>query len=210
MTARVIVITDCKRFGSAVVVDRIGEILARVPRGSVAIQVREKDLEDAALLALTREILEVTRPHGAPVWINGRIEVALAAGATGVHLPENMSIADAKAEGLAIGCSRHSAAGVIEAANAGASIVQLGPIWSTPGKGPPLGVEALAVRNELAAQVTLVAVGGFDSADRAHQAARAGADAVAVIRAAWTGDDAPALIANMVDAVETAHARSLK
>jgi len=63
--------------------------------------------------------------------------------------------------------------------------VQLGPIWSVPQKGPPLGTSVLAVRRELPRRTQLVAVGGIDSAERAYQAAAAGADAVAILRAAW-------------------------
>jgi dihydroorotate dehydrogenase len=59
----------------------------------------------------------------------------------------------------------------------------------------------LSVRAHLPASVTLVAVGGIDSPDRAFEVARAGADAVAVIRAAWSSD-ADSQIAVLVDAVE--------
>jgi thiamine-phosphate pyrophosphorylase len=192
----------------------VADILAAVPRGSVMIQVREKDLDGGPLLRLVREVLEVARPAGAPVWVNDRVDVALAAGAEGVHLPERgLSIADARAAAvaagrtLAIGCSRHTSQGVRAAVDAGADLIQLGPIWSTPNKGEPLGVEPLAVKRSLPASTQLVAVGGIDTAERAHRAAAAGADAVAVIRAAWQGS--PVLIAELVaavaDAAGTAH-----
>ena len=58
--------------------------------------------------------------------------------------------------------------------------MQLGPIFATPGKGPPLGVESLAIGPAR----RLVAVGGIDSPERARAAIAAGADAIAVIRAA--------------------------
>jgi len=187
VTARVIVITDRKRFA----VERVREM-----GGSIAIQVREKDLEGGALLALVREMQKF-----APVWVNDRLDVAMAAGAAGVHLPERgLSIEDARAvAALPIGCSRHSVAGVLEAAERGASLIQFGPIWATPGKGPALGPEVLAVRAQLPAHVRLVAVGGIDSAERAREAAEAGADAVAVIRAAW---EHPERIAEMVAALK--------
>jgi thiamine-phosphate pyrophosphorylase len=179
-------------------------MLAGVPRGSVLIQVREKDLDGGPLLRLVHEVIEVARPAGARVFVNDRVDVALAAGADGVHLPERgLSIADARAaitavgRELAIGCSRHSAAAVIEAAQQGAELVQYGPIWATPGKDTPIGVEALKL--DLAAS-RLVAVGGIDGPARARMAALAGAEAVAVIRAAWQSP--PNLIGQLVEAVE--------
>ncbi len=194
-TWRVVVVTDRRRFASEEIAGRVADILAAVPRGAVAIQVREKDLDGGPLLALVREVIEVARPAGAEVWVNDRVDVALAAGADGVHLPERgLSIAEARALGVRrVGVSRH---GPFDAL--GADVVQLGPIWDTPGMGAPLGVAALAVKTP----ARLVAVGGIDRPDRARAAAAAGADAVAVIRAAWTTDDPGAAIAELVAAVE--------
>ncbi|HSD88997.1 MAG TPA: thiamine phosphate synthase [Kofleriaceae bacterium] len=232
--ARVVVITDRRLFGSEEIAGRLAAILRAVPRGSVAIQVREKDLDGGPLLALVREIQEVALHAGAPIWVNDRLDVALAANVHGVHLPEHCLSIDqalticamaaavsddtsfideesveldvrsalAARQGLAIGCSRHSRDAVLAAATAGASLVQLGPIWATPGKGTPLGPAVLAVRRELPPHVELVAVGGIDRVERAREAALAGADAVAVIRAAWDSERAPARIAELVEAVE--------
>ena len=147
------------------------------------IQVREKDLDGGALLAYVRAAIAT----GARVMVNDRVDVALAAGAYGVHLPERgMAIADVRAIApqLAIGVSRHTIEGVRAAA--GADYVQLGPIWRTPGKGEPLGPLAL----EGARAVTtakLVAVGGIETLERVRAARRAGADGVAAIRAVWSG-----------------------
>jgi thiamine-phosphate pyrophosphorylase len=233
MSVRVIVITDRRLYGSEELAAQVARILRKVPRGSVAVQVRERDLDGGPLATLVRELLEVARPAGAPLWVNDRLDVALATGADGVHLPERgLPIEDAlsacaahasaiaghdffdeesveydvrkalsKREGLAIGCSRHTREAVVDSAAAGATLVQLGPIFATPNKGEPLGTDVLSVRSQLADQVALVAVGGIDSAERARQAAYAGADAVAVIRAAWR-EDSPQLIADLVDAVE--------
>jgi thiamine-phosphate pyrophosphorylase len=194
---RVVVITDRRRFASEEIAGRLADILAAVPRGSVAVQVREKDLDGGPLLRLVREVIEVARPAGAQVWVNDRVDVALVADADGVHLPENgLSIVEARdaAPGLAIGCSRHTVEGV--RASTGAELIQLGPIWDTPGKGAPIGEAVLAVKTG----ALLVAVGGINSPERARAAIAAGADAVAVIRAAWTGSDPAAAIAAMVAA----------
>ena len=179
-------------FGAAV-----ARAVAGCPTGSVLLQVREKDLDGGPLLALVR----AAQPF-APVLVNDRLDVALATGALGVHLPERgLPIADARALGpsLLLGVSRHSAAAVAEAAAAGASgagadIVHLGPIWPTPSKpaAAPLGEAALAIPR---GRASLDAVGGIDSTERATAAAAAGADAVAVIRAAWAGPSLQPLVA---------------
>jgi thiamine-phosphate diphosphorylase len=178
---------------------RIAAILAGVPAGSLAIQIREKDLDGAALLVLAREIVAL----GAPVWINDRVDIATLAGAHGVHLPERgLPIADVRAmTDLSIGASRHSAAAAIAC---DADVVQLGPIFETPGKRA-IGLEPL-VEVRAARTGTLVAVGGIDSEERASLAAAAGADAVAVIRAAWTTSDPVAMVRALIAGVESGRA----
>lgn len=208
---RVIVITARQLCANDELTSRVAAILAAVPRGSVMIQLREKDLDGGPALALARSLVEVAHPAGAPVVINDRLDVAKSAHADGVHLPEHgLSIDDARqvADALGgpaaftIGCSRHTVDAALTAAHLGANLVQLGPIWATPHKGAPLGTEALAVRGALPAHVKLVAVGGIDGPARARYAASAGADAVAVIRAAWHAPDPAHAIAALVEAVE--------
>jgi thiamine-phosphate pyrophosphorylase len=157
---------------------------------TVLLQIREKDLDGGPLLQLVR----AAQPF-APVVVNDRIDVALAADAHGVHLPERgipLDDARALAPTLAIGVSRHA-----PPLDDDADIIHLGPIWPTPSKPTtsPLGTSVLATPHGAA---ILVAVGGIDSPDRAHRAVSAGADAVAVIRAAWTGTS----LASFVAAVE--------
>src|SRR5690606_6989522 len=97
--------------------------------------------------ALVRDIIAVARPAGAPVWVNDRADVALAAGADGVHLPERgLTIDEARTTvgPLPVGCSRHSVEAVVAAARASAALVQFGPVWAVPGKGDPIGTEPFA------------------------------------------------------------------
>jgi len=151
------------------------------------VQVREKDLDGGPLLLLVRAAIAT----GARVVVNDRVDVALAAGAYGVHLPERgLAIADARALGVAfVGVSRHTIEGVREAADGGADLVQLGPIWRTPHKGEPLGPLALEGARAVIGdrRIALVAVGGIETTERIRAARRAGADGVAEIRAVWSG-----------------------
>jgi thiamine-phosphate pyrophosphorylase len=188
---RVVVITDRRACD-----DLVARVAAIAVVPGVMFQVREKDLDGAELLALARRV--VLAAAGAPVWLNDRADIARLAGADGVHLAEaGMSVADARAlvPGLAVGCSRHAAESAVTAARDGADLVQLGPCFETPGK-PPIGLAPLAVR----IRAHLVAVGGITGPDQARAAIAAGANAVAVIRAAWRSPDPADAIAALVAA----------
>ena len=195
---RVVLITDTTRFRD--IPERVAIIARAVPQGSIAIQVREKHMDGGPLLALVRQ-LQAAAP-GVPLWINDRVDVALAAGAAGVHLPERgMPVADARAVAaqlgrpLLVGVSRHA-----PDLETGADLVQLGPIYDTPGKGPLLGPAVLGVRARLPATTTLVAVGGITQIDHVREARAAGADAIALIRAAWSCKDPAVTVPAFVDA----------
>jgi thiamine-phosphate pyrophosphorylase len=194
------IVTDRRLVSGAAMLERLAAMLEVVSGAGAIVQVREKDLDGAALLALARDVVTVARPHGAAVLINDRLDVALAAGADGVHLPETgLTVADARrvaaarGRSIVVGCSRHSAAGAAEAASAGADLVVLGPVWATPSKAgllAPLGPGALTdARAALPPAVALVAIGGIETAARAAVARQAGATTVAAIRALWTAED---------------------
>lgn len=203
MSARVVVIVDGSRDDIAA---RLSAILGAVPRGAVAIQIRDKSLDGRPLLRLVREVLGIARPAGASVWVNDRVDVATLAGADGVHLPEaGLPVRVARTligDAIAIGASRHSADSALWAASEGANAIQLGPIFATPGK-PPVGEAVLGVRARLPGSTRLVAVGGIREPKQAEAAVAAGADAVAVIRA-WTGEQPAQVVAALVAAVDAA------
>jgi thiamine-phosphate pyrophosphorylase len=205
---RLVLVTD-PRVRPDELVARVAAVVAAVPAGHVIVQVRDRGMDGGPLLALVRSI----QATGAVVWVNDRLDVALAAGAAGVHLPERglgvvvaRRAASITGVGLAIGCSRHAAASASEVdAAEHPALIQLGPIWPTPSKAgviEPLGPAVLAVRGTLSDRVHLVAVGGVVSAERAREAAAAGADAIAVIRAIWTADDPAAVAAALIAAVD--------
>jgi thiamine-phosphate pyrophosphorylase len=97
--------------------------------------------------------LVVPRPRGCPLFVNDRVDVALAVRADGVHLPQaGLDVTSVRGmaphDGFLVGVSAHDAASAEVAAAAGADLVALGPIWPTPAKatfGPPLGTDAIAV-----------------------------------------------------------------
>ena len=147
-----------------------GDLPAAVGRalegGVRAVQLREKDLPGGELYALAVTLRRLTARHGARLLINDRADVALAAGADGVHLGV-ASIPPGEARrllgrGALVGCSTHNL-GELAAAEAGeADFVTFGPVYATPSKaayGPPVGVEALR-RACAAARIPVFALGG--------------------------------------------------
>jgi thiamine-phosphate pyrophosphorylase len=136
-------------------------------RGGVRlVQVREKELPLRALLALTRELRTLTRAYGALLIVNDRLDIALAAGADGVHLGQSdLPIADARriAPDLIIGASSHSAAQAAAAGREGASYVNIGPLFPTQTKdwtGEFLGMEGLR-RIAPAVDIPFTVMGGI-------------------------------------------------
>lgn len=159
--------------------------------GVKAVQLREKDLPVRDLLKLARRFRELTRRHSAMLFINDRVDVAIAAGADGVHLGVN-SMPPATAREAAkkagagkkfmIGVSTHSLNEAQAAQKAGADFITFGPVFDTPSKrqyGAPLGVSRLreAVR---AVRIPVFAIGGI-KADNVADVISAGAGGVALI-----------------------------
>jgi thiamine-phosphate pyrophosphorylase len=181
---------------------RVAAALAGVPAGTVAVHLREKDLGGAALLALARAILPACRARGARLLVNDRVDVALAVGADGVHLPAAGIPPEAARRLLGpaalVGVSCHSAADVERARAAGASYATFSPVWDTPSKrayGPPVGLAALQGAARLG--LPLVALGGVEPSN-AGQAFAAGAAGVAAIRAWLVGPDPASAVAALL------------
>jgi thiamine-phosphate pyrophosphorylase len=148
------------------------------------IQVREKDLPGRSLHALVTDIVAAASGTATRVLVNGRPDVAVAAGAHGVHLPEEglpLAATRRAFPGLEVGASRHSVEGARRAEDEGADFVFLGPIFATPGKEhAALGLGPLeeAARS---LRIPVHAVGGID-ASTARLAIEAGARGLAAIR----------------------------
>ncbi len=143
------------------------------------IQIREKDISARELFEFTLAVLEVRQmevrmPLPTKLLLNSRSDVALATGADGVHLPA--SAPEEVLEGLLVARSCHTAA---EVQAAKADFVTFGPVFDSPGKGLPLGIEALREACQLGKAV--FALGGVDW-ENAASCVAAGATGVAGIR----------------------------
>jgi thiamine-phosphate pyrophosphorylase len=164
------------------------EVVAQaIEGGANLVQLREKDLPAADLLALAERLRAVTRLGRALFLVNDRLDVALACAADGVHLPERgLPVAVARrlaGDGFIIGRSVHGVAEAVRAQEEGADYVQVGPIFASRSHPdqPPAG---LALLEAVAAAVTIpiLAVGGITAAN-VDQAMAAGASGAAVISA---------------------------
>jgi len=185
-------------------------IRAAIEAGVDWVQIREKDLPARELTALAREavsIAAVTRNSGLAgkpaIFVNDRLDVAIAAGASGVHLGHESAPArevvrwcrggNAPAD-FRVGVSCHSLDETREAESAGADHVFFGPIYDTPSKrsfGAPQGTERLAEVCR-SVRIPVIAIGGVN-AENAAQCMRAGAGGIAAIRMFQEANDAQGL-----------------
>lgn len=165
--------------------DLVGLAAEAARAGVDVIQIREKDLEGRDLFETAVSALGATTGTGAKVFVNGRVDVAVAAAAHGVQLPENgLPVSEVKRAfpGIVLGASRHSVEGALQAEAEGADFVLLGPIFATPGKEDrALGLRALAKAARRVA-IPVHAIGGIEPGN-ARQVIDAGAQGLAAIRA---------------------------
>ena len=180
-------VTDRRRFR----LDADGLIAhaVRAAEGGVnVIQVRERDLPDQALARLVRDIRCAVAGTGARVLVNDRADVAIAAGASGIHLPADSVDASRVRrivpDGFVIGRSVHSLEEIDRAvADGGCDYLLFGTVFPSSGKpeGHPVagldGLRAACARSPL----PVIAIGGMSNA-REAQVASAGAAGLAGVR----------------------------
>ena len=172
--------------------------------GVNVVQLREKGLPAGDLFALALQLRRVTQGRALFI-VNDRVDVALAVGADGAHLPENglpvESAREMLGEDMLLGCSVHSVAGAAQCAVLGADFVQVGTLYATdskPGRtpaGPELVREVVT-----AAAVPVIGVGGI-TARNAAEVMAAGAHGVAVIGALLDAPDTPAAARRLIQAM---------
>jgi thiamine-phosphate pyrophosphorylase len=181
--------------------DDLSLLPALAAAGVDGFQVRAKALDDRALLDLVGTVREAVA--GRVVVVDDRVDIALAAGADGVHLGSRdlpVAAARALAPGLLIGATCRCAQDVRQAADAGADYAGFGPVFATTSKAglpDPLGLATLA---GAAGVLPLIAIGGVDARTAADTRA-AGAHGVAVIGALWRQPDPLAAARDLVTAV---------
>ena len=143
-------ITDRHQLSSSSAIALLEQIESAVRWGVDYIQLREKDLSDAQLFELTKHAVRLARAGSCKILVNGRLDIALAARAHGLHLPAmGIQPADLKPflpRGFWLGASTHSLREARRAAAAGVDYILFGPVFRTESKiryGEPLGLQRL-------------------------------------------------------------------
>ncbi len=178
-------VTDRQFVGSRPLEDLVR---AALRGGITAVQLREKQASTREFVELARRVKTIVASAGVPLIINDRVDIALVAGADGVHLGQlDMDCRDARrilGPDAIIGLSVENMEQAELAASLDADYLAASPIFATPTK-PELtgewGLEGLAALRAASRRV-LVAIGGIYAANAA-EVVRTGADGIAVVSA---------------------------
>ncbi|MEN8182304.1 MAG: thiamine phosphate synthase [Myxococcota bacterium] len=175
--------------------DPVAQARAACLGGTQVVQLRAKHATDRQVLAWAAAIRAITRRYRVVFFMNDRFDLALAAGADGVHLGQDDlppgRLPQRARRRLRVGLSTHSTEQVRAACAQEVDYVAYGPIFATPTQekaGEGRGLEALSEAARLAAPLPLVAIGGID-AERARRVVEAGAAGLAVISAVAAAPD---------------------
>jgi thiamine-phosphate pyrophosphorylase len=175
-----------------------------VAGGAACVQLREKDLSTRAFVELARSLKALLATLGVPLLINDRMDVALAAGADGVHVGQGDMPCELVRQFLGsraiIGLSVETWADVERAQDQDVDYLGVSPVFPTPTKTDTKaawGLDGLA-RIRAFSRHPLVAIGGLNAANAA-QAVLAGADGIAVVSAICASPD-PGSAARELDA----------
>ncbi|EKS36626.1 thiamine phosphate synthase [Afipia broomeae] len=169
------------------VVDSVAWVARLTKLGAGTIQLRAKDLDDAAALAIVKEALAVTKGTPTRLVVNDYWRAAIDAGAQHVHLgQEDLAEADVPAirrAGLTLGISTHDEDELDNALRQKPDYIALGPIFPTTLKAmrfAPQGVERITAWKLDIGDIPLVAIGGI-KLEQAEMIFAAGANSIAVV-----------------------------
>lgn len=156
-----------------------------VDAGIEMVQIREKQLSARSLMHLCAEAAILTRQSITKLLVNERFDIALAAETDGVHLTSTSIpvelVRRQVPDDFLLGASVHTADEVMRMQETSASFAVLGPIFETPGKGEPLGIDELERICKASGSFPLIAVGGIDK-ENYRAVVDAGAAGYAAIR----------------------------
>lgn len=178
-------------------------IEAALAAGAPAVQLRDKTADAATLFEAARALRELTHRWSALLFVNDRVDVALAVQADGAHLgPDDLPVAAVRARvpsGFLLGYSTDDPAEARRAADAGADYIGCGAVYATGTKtdaGAPIGLMRL---DEVARSVSIpvVAIGGI-TPERASEVARTRAAGIAVVGAVMSYADPGAVVRSLL------------
>lgn len=166
----------------------IDQALAAARGGARLIQLRDKKADDAGMLRMAQDVLAVLRPLGVRLVVNDRVEVALRAGADGLHIGQGdgdpAAIRSRIGPDMMLGLSIETAAQLETVPARTVDYLGVGPLRATatkPDHAAPLGFDGLA-RIVRATSLPCIAIGGLGAGD-APALRAAGAAGLAVVTA---------------------------
>lgn len=178
-----------------------GQVEAALQNGVTCVQLREKELEEAAFLREACALRTLCTRYSVPLIINDNVKIALACGADGVHVgQQDMPVSEVRrlvGDSLIIGASAHSVAEAQQAEAEGADYLGVGAVFGSATKRdakrlPPETLRAIC----RAVQIPVVAIGGI-RAENALQLKGSGVDGIAVVSALFAAPEVAAAAAHM-------------
>lgn len=187
--------------------DLLALVDAVLGAGAPCVQLRSKHRDDGALHALAVEVVSRCRFAGATCLVNDRADIAVAAGADGVHVgARDLPVAAVRrvvGDDLLVGATARDADQAARATADGADYLGVGPVFSTTTKAglpDPIGPSGLAAA-AAATDVPVLGIAGV-TADRVADVLAAGAHGVAVTNAVTAADDPAAAVLQLLDALD--------
>ena len=189
-TMRLYAVTDRAWVGRQTLPEQVE---AALKGGATCVQLREKELDGTALLEEAKVLAALCRRYGVPLIINDNVEVALAAGADGVHVgQDDLTVEQVRrlaGDRLIVGVSAHSVEQALAAQAGGADYLGVGAVFATATKSDAhvLPRETLAEICR-AVDIPVVAIGGIGE-DNLLQLAGTGVDGAALVSAIFSAPD---------------------
>lgn len=169
------------------------QVEAALRGGATCVQLREKELDEAAFLREARDICGLCRRYGIPFIVNDNVDIAIACGADGIHVgQEDMAAAEVRrrvGEQMILGVSVHTVEEARKAVESGADYLGLGAVFPTGTK-----TDAKQMPNEMlraicgAVKVPVVAIGGINEGNLLGLSG-SGVDGVALVSAIFSAED---------------------
>lgn len=169
------------------------QVEAALRGGVTCVQLREKELDEAAFFQEARELCALCRRYGVPFIVNDSVEIALACGADGVHVgQEDLAVGEVRrrvGEDMILGVSVHTVEEARRAIRDGADYLGLGAVFPTSTKADVDQMPSETLRAICgAAEVPIVAIGGINRGNLL-QLSGSGVDGVALVSAIFSAED---------------------
>ena len=169
------------------------QVEAALKGGVTCVQLREKELDQAAFLQEAKELCALCRRYGVPFIVNDNVDIAVACKADGIHVgQEDMAAGEVRrraGEDMILGVSVHTAEEARQAVRDGADYLGLGAVFPTSTKtdAKPMTKETLQAICD-AAEIPVVAIGGINRYNLLNLAG-SGVDGVALVSAVFSAED---------------------